>query len=215
MGALPEKKFSKGFTLLELLIVITIIGIIVSISSFAMIGALKDNRDTKRISNIAAIQNALEFYLAEHGDFDSIVNGVEGTDMVKYGDNYREAVYYSTSPPLLAGKNSWVDLHVHIEKYIDSIFVDPFNDYTGWSLVDGEPDYNSPELIQGYTMVRLRSKNIDQDTGCGTEIIKAGYLIETVLEDETNKRTDKNREPRLFDCVATNEHVMRLWGTVK
>lgn len=53
-----------GFTLIEVLTVMVIIGILVSLTSFIYSSALKTSRDSQRISDLAFIQNALEqFYL--------------------------------------------------------------------------------------------------------------------------------------------------------
>jgi len=55
-----------GFTLLELLIVIGLIGILVSISAVSYSSAQKKTRDSRRKSDIKAIQNALEQYYADN-----------------------------------------------------------------------------------------------------------------------------------------------------
>lgn len=62
------KKYSKrlfGFTLLELLIVIAIIGILTSISFVALNGARKQGRDGRRKSDLETIRSALELFKAD------------------------------------------------------------------------------------------------------------------------------------------------------
>ena len=61
-------KFStrKAFTLIELMVVISIIGILVSISVFSYLTAQKKGRDSRRRQDLKAIQTALEQYYAEH-----------------------------------------------------------------------------------------------------------------------------------------------------
>jgi prepilin-type N-terminal cleavage/methylation domain-containing protein len=59
----PHKKF--GFTLLELLIVIAIIGILVSAGVASYSQAQKKSRDSRRKSDLKAIQSAFEQYYAE------------------------------------------------------------------------------------------------------------------------------------------------------
>ncbi len=56
------KKIKKGFTLLEMLVVIGIIAILVGLGTTSYSTAQKKARDAKRKSDLKAIQNALEQY---------------------------------------------------------------------------------------------------------------------------------------------------------
>lgn len=53
---------TKGFTLLELLVVISIIGILVAVAAVSFTTAQKQSRDSRRRGDIKAIQNAFEQY---------------------------------------------------------------------------------------------------------------------------------------------------------
>lgn len=55
----------KGFTLLELLIVISIIGVLAGISLFGLKGARETARDGRRKADFEEIRSALEFYRAD------------------------------------------------------------------------------------------------------------------------------------------------------
>jgi type IV pilus assembly protein PilE len=55
---------SKGFTLLELLVTISIIGILLGIGSVSFSTAQKKGRDSRRQGDMTAIQKALEEYYA-------------------------------------------------------------------------------------------------------------------------------------------------------
>ncbi len=56
----------RGFTLLELLIVIAIIGILVSIGVVSYSAAQKKSRDSRRMGDVKAIQNAWEQYYSDN-----------------------------------------------------------------------------------------------------------------------------------------------------
>jgi len=56
----------NGFTLLELLIVIAIVGILVSIGVVSYSQAQKKSRDSRRTSDVKAIQSAWEQYYADN-----------------------------------------------------------------------------------------------------------------------------------------------------
>ncbi|MGI6278511.1 MAG: type II secretion system protein [Patescibacteria group bacterium] len=56
----------SGFTLLELLIVIAIIGILASLAAVSYSSAQRRARDSQRQADLKAIQNALEQYYADN-----------------------------------------------------------------------------------------------------------------------------------------------------
>ena len=62
-------EIKKGFTLMELLIVVAIIGILSSIVLASLNAARMKSRDAKRYSDIKQIQTALELYYNENGRY--------------------------------------------------------------------------------------------------------------------------------------------------
>lgn len=60
-----RQKTFKAFTLIEMLIVITIIALLASLILVGMGGARAKARDSRRIADLHSIQNALELYYAK------------------------------------------------------------------------------------------------------------------------------------------------------
>lgn len=60
---------SKGFTLVELLVTISIIAILAAIAISTYATLQKNGRDTKRKSDLAVIQSALEQYHADQNNY--------------------------------------------------------------------------------------------------------------------------------------------------
>ncbi|MEK9154855.1 MAG: type II secretion system protein [Patescibacteria group bacterium] len=72
------KNSVKGFTLIEMLIVIAIIGVLASVSLVALGSARSSARDARRISDIASVQSALELYYTKCGFYPGGVNCAAG-----------------------------------------------------------------------------------------------------------------------------------------
>jgi len=53
---------NKGFTKMEILVVVVLVGLVLSVAGFLLANARKDNRDIKRLADVEKIRDALEFY---------------------------------------------------------------------------------------------------------------------------------------------------------
>ena len=105
-------KKQSGFTIVELLIVIVIIGILAAITIVAYNGIQQRARDSARTSDIAGVQKALELYRADNGIYPSV-----GTDNVGYN---------------LSDLSTAL-----VPKYINSIPNDPVATFTNYQYVRG------------------------------------------------------------------------------
>ncbi len=63
---------SKGFTLIEILIVVAIIGILASTVLVGLLPAQRQGRDARRISDLRQVQNALELYFNANGVYPNV-----------------------------------------------------------------------------------------------------------------------------------------------
>lgn len=64
----------KGFTLLELLVVVSIIGLILAMGTVAFMTAQQRGRDSKRRADMQAMQKGFEQFYAANGSYDTCAN---------------------------------------------------------------------------------------------------------------------------------------------
>ena len=62
-----KKRFQRGFTLIEILVVITVIGILLAAGGAAFLNVQKSARDSERLKEVTAVQDALEQFYAANG----------------------------------------------------------------------------------------------------------------------------------------------------
>lgn len=65
---------NAGFTLLELLVVISIIGLLIALGVTSYSTVQKNGRDAKRRSDMKAVQSGLEQYKAANGSYPDVAN---------------------------------------------------------------------------------------------------------------------------------------------
>jgi len=83
---MTDTTYKKGFTVVELLIVIVVIAILAAISIVAYNGIQKRGRDSNRVSDISAIEKSIRLYGADSGSF-AIMSAGSGGDEAGWFDS--------------------------------------------------------------------------------------------------------------------------------
>lgn len=113
------KRRLLGFTIIELLIVIVIIGILATVTIVAYNGAQARGRDTRRQTDVANLIKAMELYYSETGSYPTPAS----TDVSVTGATWGTQWYASSA-------TSWTNAFgtaLQSQKAIDTMPVDPKN----------------------------------------------------------------------------------------
>ncbi|MBX4201527.1 type II secretion system GspH family protein, partial [Candidatus Saccharibacteria bacterium] len=90
-----KNKASKGFTIVELLIVIVVIGILAALVVTTYNGIQQKARDTERKTDVNALHGQIEAYSAQNGKYPTLANmndatfrstNMKGLDTAALGD---------------------------------------------------------------------------------------------------------------------------------
>ena len=78
----PEQK-DKGFTLVELLIVIVILGILATVTVFAVRGITNSGKESACNSDKKVLETAAESYMAQNGSYPANLAALEASGLLK------------------------------------------------------------------------------------------------------------------------------------
>jgi type II secretory pathway pseudopilin PulG len=77
-----KKPLFLGFSLIEMLVIITVIGILATISVLTTSNIQSDSRNDKRSSALTLISEALEQYYKQNGEYPSCADMTQSADIV-------------------------------------------------------------------------------------------------------------------------------------
>lgn len=124
----------RGFTFIELLVVVALMGMLTTIAVVAYIGVSQQSRDSRRKRDLAAIQTALEIYKSTAGSYPNHTT-CSGS-----------ATWPGCTNPWIAGLT---------DEYISQLPVDPKTDAAGQFIANQEDTYDYNYVRVGPTEYRL------------------------------------------------------------
>ena len=134
----------KGFTLLELMVVVTIIGLLATIVLSALNDARMKGRDAQRIKSVKEIQKAIDLYYSTNGFYPVENTARSGstvaTDICSHGER---------------GDANWCNLMNDLAAYYPGGFKDPSGDnqvtyrfYYDSDTADGNSTYGLMAMLE-------------------------------------------------------------------
>ncbi|OYX41609.1 hypothetical protein B7Y94_04780 [Candidatus Saccharibacteria bacterium 32-49-12] len=128
-------KKSDGFTIVELLMVIVVIGILAAISVVAYNGVAAKARDSQRAQDIKTIAKALEVYYIDNGRYPL------STGSTSINNSWSASA-----------DASWANLAAQLKPYIGELPVDPTNNGSGIGSTNyGYGYYSNPNTTAAST----------------------------------------------------------------
>lgn len=70
-----QKNFNRGFTILELIVSLAIIGLLLAVAINGLATSKQKSRDAKRVDEIKQIQNALQLYHNDNQSYPATLSG--------------------------------------------------------------------------------------------------------------------------------------------
>ncbi|MBI5373921.1 MAG: type II secretion system major pseudopilin GspG [Candidatus Schekmanbacteria bacterium] len=139
-----------GFTLIEIMVVVVIIGILATLIGTAVIGRIDEANIVKAKSDISTLQSALQLYKMDNGDYPTTEQGLEA--LVSEPKGGKAAPNWKTGGYIEGGKvpnDPWRAPYNYLSPGVNS------NDYDLWSNgKDGQAD--TEDDIQNWNLDKDR-----------------------------------------------------------
>ncbi len=116
----------RGFTLVEILVTMTLMAIVIAIGGVAVSGSLKNGRDGRRNSDLKAIQNALEQYYGINNKYPTALSELDTSYLPK---GLPRDPKYSIHPnyQIVTLNATTYEICVDLENIVPSPMVTPMN----------------------------------------------------------------------------------------
>jgi prepilin-type N-terminal cleavage/methylation domain-containing protein len=182
-------KRRNAFTLIELLVVVAIIGLLATVSVIVFSDVRKSARDSKRISDIHAIQRALDNYIQEYGAPPYPAGSGYGRGAVSPG--FWDNMWDISTNPANGGFMSFL-----VGRGLGKVPVDPLNTPAGYNGQPTDPSLNA------YVYFIAHASNGYQGGNCtgGRESV---YLL-GITNLETDTRPAQKFAGSGCNCLWTN-----------
>jgi len=178
-----RRRIRPAFSLVELVIVVTIIGTISAIAIPRISGAAGSSRTAALEATLASVRKTIDMYYAEHGDYPGYnpTNGTpSGTDFVKQLTMYSDADGYTNDAPTSRyrfGPYLRKPFPTNPTNKLNTVYVkatpavaDPANGSTGWVAV----------LSHGYFGISATDADLDR-VGVKDLIVRDGIRGDAIL----------------------------------
>lgn len=182
-------RYKKGFTLLELLVVIAVIGIFSAIVIASLNNIRSKSRDARRKSDFRQIATALEMYYDQYGGYPA-TGSIDAFG--RYSETGRKGGYFANTNPNYDNRslNDWNSLFKPLvdNKFMSDVPRDPVNKPSGcfpWLYM---PKYCEPEGESVNRLYHYRSNGTAR-TADKVSYDANHYLLCTWLENESDKAT--------------------------